>query len=301
MRCSFGASATLGLLLSFASFLAATDSDSLPDLRIQPLGDSITQGSGSSHGNGYRGYLQARLLLSSNITVDMIGSLRSGRMIDNDHEGHSGKCLAEIAEYWKLSIASRPNLILLHAGTNNMDLEVDLDRSPDLIASIIDDIHEEVPDATILVAPVIFANERRMNQNSAAFNKDLHEIIVERQRDDRHVLEVPINITRAELADKKHPNDQGYLKMAAAWYLAIHEANDRGWLEEPEQVDPTRPENAPGLGSPEDRIANEVDEVDEVDEGDGSSASKLLVPLVIRRFADVLLTGDLVRSLFMWR
>ena len=49
-------------------------------------------------------------------------------------------------------------------------------------------------------------------------------------------MKVPIEINAADLADKKHPNDRGYKKMADAWFLAILEADRRSWLKDPASV-----------------------------------------------------------------
>lgn len=56
-------------------------------LRVLPLGASITAGWGSSDGNGYRKYLQQDL---AGTEMQYVGSLRSGAMTENHHEGHSG-------------------------------------------------------------------------------------------------------------------------------------------------------------------------------------------------------------------
>ncbi|KAI8711283.1 Chitinase [Fusarium sp. LHS14.1] len=56
----------------------------LPNLRIIPLGDSITKGSSSSGIVGYRGPLRSKLLSQGKddgITIDMVGSLRDGKRI----------------------------------------------------------------------------------------------------------------------------------------------------------------------------------------------------------------------------
>jgi hypothetical protein len=86
-----------------------------------PLGDSITKGSGSRDNNGYRNAL--RNLLTPITQVDFIGTLAHGTMPDNSHEGHSGQFLGPIKEWAAAPIRARPNVVLVHAGTNNMDLE----------------------------------------------------------------------------------------------------------------------------------------------------------------------------------
>ncbi|KAM5388054.1 hypothetical protein ACJA88_001314 [Fusarium oxysporum] len=218
----------------------------LPSLRILPLGDSITKGNGSKDQKGYRNRLREKLI-GRGTSVDMVGSLKHPPtgMADNDHEGHSGKVLAQINTYWKLSIAARPNVVLVHAGTNNMDLEVDLEGSPHMLASIIDGLFQNAPDTTVLVAPVIWANNPRMQKNTDRFNPQVTSIIEERQKAGKHILEVPIDINAGDLSDEKHPNDSGYEKMADAWLKAILEADKRGWLKAPTKIDAA---GLPGVG-----------------------------------------------------
>lgn len=80
-----------------------------------PLGDSITYGYLSSDGNGYRLGLQNDL---SGSTLQYIGSVRAGSMADNFNEGQSGATINQIAGNAKKSLFERPNVVLVHAGTN---------------------------------------------------------------------------------------------------------------------------------------------------------------------------------------
>lgn len=237
-----GAIMMMMVLIALISPLASA----LPSLRILPLGDSITKGNGSKDQKGYRNRLREKLI-GRGTSVDMVGSLKHPPtgMADNDHEGHSGKVLAQINTYWKLSIAARPNVVLVHAGTNNMDLEVDLEGSPHMLASIIDGLFQNAPDTTVLVAPVIWANNPRMQKNTDRFNPQVTSIIEERQKAGKHILEVPIDINAGDLSDEKHPNDSGYEKMADAWLKAILEADKRGWLKAPTKIDAA---GLPGVG-----------------------------------------------------
>ncbi|EGY18706.1 FG-GAP repeat domain-containing protein [Verticillium dahliae VdLs.17] len=224
------------LAAGMASLVAG---QSLPDLRIMPLGDSITKGSGSSDNNGYRNRLRQKLTTQgtdTEISVDMIGSMWHGTMADNDHEGHSGEYLRQIRTYLQRSIQARPNVVLVHAGTNNMDKEVDLGEAPALIEGIIDDLLQGSPNTVVLVAPVIWANDARMNANTDRFNKQLTTLIASKQKAGEHVLAVPIAIGAGDLSDRKHPNNAGYGKMADAWFNAILEAHERGWIKAPAKV-----------------------------------------------------------------
>ncbi|KAF4469589.1 chitinase [Fusarium albosuccineum] len=226
------------LLSTIVSFVTA---QGFPDLRILCLGDSITRGSGSLDLNGYRKGLREKIVAygnASNSLVDMVGSLKGGNMQDNDHQGHSGKMIREINTYWNLSIAARPNIVLIHAGTNNMDMGVDLDQAPMLMKNMILGIMSAAPEAVVFVAPVIWANDTRMQANTDKFNVDLRAIIAELQQAGKLLLEVPIDIGISDLADKKHPNDLGYAKMADAWYNAILQAHNRTWLQQPIKLGP---------------------------------------------------------------
>jgi lysophospholipase L1-like esterase len=214
----------------------------LPDLRIQPLGDSITRGNGSPDGNGYRAKLETLLKGTS---VDMIGSLKSGSMPDNDHEGHSGEFLEEIASYTLYSIGALPNVVLVHAGTNDMDKDVDLSTAPDRLGKIIDNIQKNDKGVTILVAKIIWANDARMQANTDAFNAQVDSVVASKVAAGVKALVVDMSsiITVDDLWDRKHPNAAGYQKMAQAWYNGIQAANSKGWI-----IKPMTPAVTTGVG-----------------------------------------------------
>ncbi|KAH7163459.1 SGNH hydrolase-type esterase domain-containing protein [Dactylonectria estremocensis] len=246
-------------------------SEGVPSLRILPLGDSITKGSGSSDNNGYRKILRDKLVANisdSSVTVDMVGSLKHGTMPDNDHEGHSGEYLREISTYWELSIRARPNVVLIHAGTNNMDKEVELNNSLALMENIIYGIMDEAPEAVVFVAPIIWANDTRMQANTDKFNGDLNSTILEMQDNELRILQVPIDIGLSDLSDRKHPNNKGYQKMAKAWFDAIADAHARGWLQDPI---PLNASDISGVGLGINGVdLNDNDEEDGNDSGNGN-------------------------------
>ncbi|KAH7171375.1 SGNH hydrolase-type esterase domain-containing protein [Dactylonectria macrodidyma] len=228
--------ALLCVITLLSTLSRSVAAQAVSSFRILPLGDSITKGSGSSDNNGYRKFLRDKLVANgsdSSISVDMVGSLKHGSMPDNDHEGHSGEYLREIGQYWELSIRARPNVVLIHAGTNNMDKEVELNNSLTLMENMIYGIMDEAPEAVIFVAPIIWANDTRMQANTDKFNEELNATIQEMQDDELRILQVPIDIGLSDLSDRKHPNNKGYQKMANAWFDAIGDAHARGWLQDP--------------------------------------------------------------------
>lgn len=86
-------------------------------LRILPLGASITVGFRSSDYNGYRQHLADRL---SGSNVQYVGTIRAGTMKDNWNEGHSGYTIAQVQNSDAEALSERPNVILLHVGTNDL-------------------------------------------------------------------------------------------------------------------------------------------------------------------------------------
>ena len=208
-----------------------------------PLGDSITRGSMSSNDNGYRGPLQQKL---SGVDFDFIGTLLDGNMKDRSHQGHSGKVISEITAFSSASIGARPNVILLHAGTNDLDLQRDVANAPDRLAGLIDRLAKECPDATILVAKIIGANKPELQTRIDAYNSAVATDVKSRADDGKHVAIVDMSGIldyATDLADIKHPNDSGYAKMAAAWYEGIVAAHSKGWIEKP-----VKPEVTNGVG-----------------------------------------------------
>jgi len=117
-----------------------------PPVKIMPLGDSITRGSGSINTNGYRKPLYENLT-DNGYNVDFVGSQNDGVFDDIDHEGHGGWTDSQIATNIYNNGGSNwistytPDIILLHIGTNG------LDSNPGDVEDILDEI-DEYEDAT---------------------------------------------------------------------------------------------------------------------------------------------------------
>jgi hypothetical protein len=113
------------------SALQPRDTKPFP-LRVLPLGASITMGYKSADGNGYRKWLRQQLRYAG-WDVDMVGTTKSGTMHDNvsysilalsyfgriyfdssqDHDGHIGWRIDQIASHAKEIIPQQPNVILI--------------------------------------------------------------------------------------------------------------------------------------------------------------------------------------------
>ena len=214
----------------------------LPKLRVLPLGDSLTFGVLSTDGNGYRRQLHQLLVSGSDNEVDFVGSQESGTMTDNQHEGYPGATIAQITQHARNVLYMRPNVILIHAGTNDLHKNVDIAGAPTRLGSLIDLATDECPDAAVLVAQIIMAVDSSVEADRAAFNEAVVEVVASRQSAGKNVMiaDMSQTLARSDFVDGLHPNNGGYDKMAAVWYETIQAANKLGWVK-----DPVAPGNAP--------------------------------------------------------
>ncbi|MFE0589319.1 FG-GAP-like repeat-containing protein [Micromonospora echinospora] len=211
------------------------------DIRLMPLGDSITYGVESADRNGYRDELYDHLKGSAR-HVDFVGSVQTGSMSDNDHEGHPGDRIDEIAATADCTVPRyQPNVVTLHAGTNDIGQNFALSSAPTRLRSLVDQTLADSPRATVLVAQLIPIGTAGLQSRVDAYNAALPAVVRDLQNEGKRVLLVDMSrvLVTDGLQNDAHPNDEGYAKMAAAWYESVLEANARGWIQAP------LPENAP--------------------------------------------------------
>ncbi len=203
------------------------------DLAVMPLGDSITEGVGSSTGSSYRAKLFGDLKANAK-SVDFVGSQRSGQLPDLDHEGHSGWTIAQIAQAADAAVpATRPNVVVLHAGTNDMD-RGQQNGAAGRLDGLIDQILDDSPGTTFLVATLVPSTNRTTQARITAFNQEIRDLVRRRQSAGERVALVNMSaVTTADLADGLHPNDAGYRKMADAFFKAVADAAEHGWIQAP--------------------------------------------------------------------
>lgn len=219
-------------------------------LRVMPLGDSITAGVESTDGNGYRGMLYNALnAVAGYGQVDFVGSARRGTMADPDNEGHSGWRIDQIASISDCKVAEyQPNVITLHAGTNDFNQDFDLSSAPQRLKNLITQALEYSPKAVIVVAEVIPTGKAGLQPRIDAFNAALPGIVSGLRADGKHVvLTDTSDIEVSEgLQNDAHPDDGGYAKLGYDFYQGIMEAVDKDWIQ---AADPQQP--APQCQTPD--------------------------------------------------
>ncbi|EEY16604.1 FG-GAP repeat domain-containing protein [Verticillium alfalfae VaMs.102] len=214
------------------------------ELRVLPIGDSITFGAQSTHGNGYRGELHDLLVQRGN-KVNFVGGLATGSMADNSHEGHRAFVIDQISNSSTVGLHAAANIVLLHAGTNDMKNEVDPPNGPTRLKSLIDIIFENSPEAVVFVCQIIPAGPNKYRDalpRIDTFNAAIPNLISEYVSSGKKVFMVSMNkaVSTKDLADNLHPNDIGYTKMANEYYAAIEEADARDWISAPGQWESDR-------------------------------------------------------------
>jgi lysophospholipase L1-like esterase len=212
------------------------------DLATMPLGDSITDGYNSSDKAGYRIWLYGEMLASPVVrrdSLNFVGSQRSGRMRDPDHEGHSSWEIAQIAAAAHRSVPrTQPNVVMLHAGTNDMNNNSRVATAPDRLAALVDQLLRDAPKTTVLVATLIPASNPVVQARIDTFNARVRELVDVRAAQGKHVRTVNMGqVTTADLADGLHPNASGYRKMGWAFKREIEWAIDIGWVKDASSPD----------------------------------------------------------------
>ncbi len=191
-------------------------------IRIMPLGDSITHGErGSSPIGGFRDDL-ADLLLAEGINFDLVGTLNDGTNYYPYHEGHPGttaEYLANNVATWLA--ATHPDMVVLHIGTNdinsyyaNTDIRDDIER-------ILENIWSYNSSIPILLCSLI-PRDDSFNDTNTDLSRLVHQLAVKKLAVGKPIRYVGQNETwiansswrTAYLYDAFHPNNDGYHVMA---------------------------------------------------------------------------------------
>ena len=240
----------LGSVLTTLSALPAVSQANI-NLRLMPMGDSITAGYLSSTGNGYRGPLYTTLAGQVG-TETFVGSQSDGTMSDPYNEGYFGYQIAQITALatGELNIY-RPNIITLHIGSNDLNENYEVSTAPQRLATLIDEIIAAQPDATLLVAQLIINANATTEARIVTYNAQIPAIVQARANQGKHIAVVSMSaLTTADLSDGLHPNDGGYAKMATAWDGGIEQAIANGWIYVPVTGNALRPVGAIASGLP---------------------------------------------------
>jgi lysophospholipase L1-like esterase len=207
-------------------------------LRVLALGDSITAGTGSTSRSGYRTDLHARLT-AAGLDVDFVGSQRSGVGPDLDHEGHGGWTINRVRGGLDSMLATyRPDVVLLHVGTNDITRGEDARKVAGRLSQLIDRIRVARPTAYVIVSQIVGSNVPIERLVDRLYNARLPAIVAAKGPMVRLVDQSTVFGT--DLHDLHHPNDLGYAKMAFNFYNALAEVYNVAGPPWPPGVNPYR-------------------------------------------------------------
>ena len=193
--------------------------------KIMPLGDSITYGQGSSTKGGYRLPLWNELR-ARRFPIDFVGSVQTGpASFDRENEGHPGWKIKQIAAKivtWLMTY--RPQIILLHIGTNDIFKNDDPAQAPTRLSQLLSLITTTLPGVIVIVAQIIpLLRSTRLNAEVVAYNASIPSIVQAYAAQGKRVQYVDMYhaVSASMLPDQIHPNDAGYAAMAKVWLQAL--------------------------------------------------------------------------------
>ncbi|MGV9727901.1 cellulose binding domain-containing protein [Streptomyces albogriseolus] len=219
----------LGLLTPAAAAASPPDATAAADpVRIMPLGDSITGSPGC-----WRALLWNRLQDAGHTGIDFVGTLPPqgcGIAHDGDNEGHGGELVTNVASQGLLPArlaATRPDIVVMHFGTNDVWSNVAPDRILAAYDTLLAQMRESNPDIRVLVAQLIPMNPATCAacaQRVVALNARIPAWAA-----GAHTSRSPVVVvdqwtgfdTATDTYDGVHPDASGDEKIAARWFPAL--------------------------------------------------------------------------------
>jgi lysophospholipase L1-like esterase len=212
-----------------ALLLPAVGAGAAQPLRVMALGDSVTVGTGSSHGGGYRPTFCYRMR-DADVEIDMVGGKADGPdTFDNRHQGYANAPIYDLSAGVTEKVRTyHPDVVLLLTGSD--EAEKDGFSPPAFEANLqvlIDRVFAAKRDVKLLVATVPPPRFGRGAGARRALNDVVRRVVRERAARgeavtlvDAHKLLDP----QRDMVDASHPNDTGYERIGEAFADALRAA-----------------------------------------------------------------------------
>ncbi|WP_326558683.1 cellulose binding domain-containing protein [Micromonospora sp. NBC_01796] len=225
--------ATLAVLIGLAIATPTLPAASAPvtalaPVRIMPLGDSITGSPGC-----WRSMLWNRLQSTGYTNVDFVGTLGPqgcGQPYDGENEGHGGALVTNVANQNQLPAwlsATRPDIVLMHFGTNDVWSNVAPATILTAYGKLVDQMRASNPAMRVLVAkiiPMAPSTCAECGQRVVALNDAIPGWAAAKSTTASPVVVVDQWTgfsTGSDTYDGVHPNAAGDQKMSDRWYPAL--------------------------------------------------------------------------------
>jgi lysophospholipase L1-like esterase len=212
--------------------------------RVMPLGDSITDGVGSTApGGGYRVQLFHDAVQAGK-ALTFVGSasdpngptMLDGKPFPRNHEGHPGYTIDDSATTSGISplvdqsiATNHPQIVLLMIGTNDLNQNVDVPNAPTRLGALLDRMIKDAPNTLFVVAKITPTTQAVANKSVQTYNDAIAGVVQTRAANGKHVAMIDMygaltartDYATALMNDYLHPNSAGYVIMGDVWYAAI--------------------------------------------------------------------------------
>lgn len=157
----------------------------------------------------------------------------------------SGQTIQYISDHVASSLKQRPNIVLVHAGTNDMNPSLNIAKegndpqgAADRLGKLLDKIIEACPDATILVGMIINTCDPTQSPRTKEYQALIPGVVKKRNDDGHHILAADFTSYETDhLQDCIHPTNDGYKLFGSYWYDFITQI-PKDWIKKPVGDDP---------------------------------------------------------------
>jgi lysophospholipase L1-like esterase len=230
------------ILASTVVLPAAPRAEASSPVRIMAIGDSITEARAGTAGSpSYRSGLWTKLRAQGKTNIDFVGNKSGvyggsvGGSWDKDHAGHWGWRADEIlngrggaGKLAQWAAAARPDVALVHLGTNDIIQGQSSDSTVAELGRVIDTLRAANPRVKVVVAKVIPSKDAAVRSRLNAFNTRIPAMVKAKSTSASPVVVVDqaAGYSPSWNYDKVHPGAKGQDHLAFRFAKAL---TSRGW------------------------------------------------------------------------
>lgn len=165
-------------------------------------------------------------------------------------EATPGAIISEIRTYLKRSLGYKANIVVINGGTNDVNLNIDVNNAGSRMRGVLDDIWgaEGMSNTCVFLSTLLPTTNPTGALNRLQINGQYRNLVSElsgskciyladMDPEDGKAGHGWINLSTDMVSDGIHPNDQGHKKMASIFWKAIDKAYTAGKIKEPSPME----------------------------------------------------------------
>jgi lysophospholipase L1-like esterase len=177
-------------------------------IKIMCVGDSITDGAGSTDSQGYRPWL-----------TDLLG--QRGTSPAYSLQAYSGQTLRFVAPLALAALpTAQPDVVLVHLGTNDA-MQNDMTDWQNRYATFVDQVLASSPTVRVACARIQYGRNTTVAAREQQINGYIDNVVTARTAGGRVVAADMTVVPQRWTEDGIHPIDAGYMRMAQQWTAAL--------------------------------------------------------------------------------